>query len=131
LEGEETLDSTNRQWPSAQCPGFGQAESGDDVGNDAVGELLDLVLKRQLTFLHPGKLKLVAIARHAQQLNLVLETPVFRLEQSQNFPRIIVIHGFILQEARIIVTRRPVNGKPHAGPAKPCDLVATKGPIRD
>jgi hypothetical protein len=111
-EREETPDSTNGQPSSVQCPEFGQAESGDDVRDNAVGELLDLIFERQLPLLHPGELKLVAIARHTQQLNLFLETPVFRLEQSQNFPRIIIIHALILQEASIAVTRHSVIGRP-------------------
>src|SRR5512140_924108 len=77
--------------------------SGDNVGNDAVRELLDLILERQLAFLHPGKLKLVAIASLAHPLNLLVQAPVFNLEQGQQLPWVIVVHALNLQEARTIV----------------------------
>jgi len=62
---------------------------------------------------------LIAITRFPHPLNFLVETPVLDFEHSQDFPRIIVVHSFILQEARTIVTLWPIIGKPHPGPAKP------------
>jgi len=81
--------------------------SGEDIWNDAIGELLDLILERQLALFHPGKLQLIAIARRSHSLNFFVEAPMFALEHDQHFPRVIVVHAFILQEPRSIVTSRP------------------------
>ena len=81
--------------------------SGEDVRNDSIGELLDFVLERQLALFHPGKLELIAIACRAHSLNFLVETPMFALEHDQHFARVVVIHAFILQEPRHIVTSRP------------------------
>ena len=78
--------------------------SGDNVWNDAIGELLDFVLQRQLALLHPRQLELVAIARCAKQLDFLVEAAMLRLEKLQNLPRIIIIHAPVLQEARPAVT---------------------------
>jgi hypothetical protein len=93
--------------------------SSDDVGNDAVGNQLDFVFQRQLLLLHPGELKLVAVAGRAKQLDFLIQAAVLRLEKLQNLPRIIVIHAPVLQEARPAVTHRRVNGEPLGEQAVP------------
>ena len=78
--------------------------SGDDVWNDAIGELLDFVLQRQLALLHPRQLELVAIACLAEQLDFLIEATMLGLQQGQDLARVIVIHRSILQHGGIIVT---------------------------
>jgi len=78
--------------------------SGDNVRYDAVGNQLDLVLQGQLLLLHPGELKLIAVAAYSQQFNFLVETPMLGLEKRQHLPRIVVIHAPVLQESRFAVT---------------------------
>jgi len=116
---------------TAAVPASDDQPSGNDVRNYPIGQLLDLVLERQLALFHPGNLELVAIAGQPQQLDLFLETPMLRLEECQDFLRIVVIHALILQEDPVIVTHPAVIGKALGGPAKPFDLLATKCLFRD
>ena len=57
-----------------------------------------------------------------------VETPMLGLEECQYFLRVVVVHQLILQEGRVIVTSRAVNGRPLAGPAKPCRFGSDKRP---
>jgi hypothetical protein len=107
-EPEKTPDSAKRQQPLIACPGVGQhslTQSSNDVGNDAIGELLDFVLQRQLPLLHAREFQLVAIAGLAEHFDLLIEPTMLSLEQGQDLARIIVIHTGTLQHGRIIVTQ--------------------------
>jgi hypothetical protein len=104
-------------------------QSGNYVGNNSVRELLNFVLERQLALFHPSKLELVAIAALAHPLNLLVEAPMLDPEHREHLPRIIVIHILILQEARTIVTRVPIIGKPRAGRAKLFVFGSDKRPV--
>jgi len=86
--------------------------SGDDVGDNSVCKLLYLILQSELPLLHSGQLQLVAIAGHAKQLDLLVETAMLNLEKRQHFPRIVVIHEPVLQEGRLTVTLASINGEP-------------------
>jgi hypothetical protein len=86
--------------------------SGDDVGDNAVGKLLDFILEDQFPLFHPRQLELVAIAAGSKQLDFLVEAAVLDFQQRQNLPRIIVIHASILQEGRTIVTRAAVIAEP-------------------
>ena len=102
-------------------------QSGDDVGNDAVGDQLDLILQRQLFFLHPRKLELVAIAGRSEQLDFLVEAVMVGLEEHEDFSGFVVIYVVVLQESRFAVT----IAEPRSERAIPFKLLATNRSFRD
>jgi hypothetical protein len=56
---------------------------------------------------------------------------VLGLQKLQHFPRIVIIHASILQDARPIVTTVLINGKPLVALAEPFAFLATNAPNRD
>ena len=67
-------------------------ESGKDVGDQRVLELLYLVLETELALLHPGKLERIAIARAAHHVDLCVEAAVLGFQDSEKFDGIVVVH---------------------------------------
>jgi hypothetical protein len=102
------------------------SRSGNDVGDNPVGNLLDFILQGQLSLLHPGQLKLVAIARNSQQFDFSVEAAMLGFQKRQHLLRIVVVHPFALQEARIAVTRPTVIGKPLDPSAEPMRIPSDK-----
>ena len=53
-----------------------------------------------------------------QQLDFPVEAAMLGLQDRQHFARIVVIHPFVLQEARIAVTPPAVIGRPRRGASR-------------
>ena len=103
--------------------------SSDDVGRDAVGELLDFVAQVQFALFHPRQLKLIAIARFAHSLNVGVEPAVFDFQHRHDFARIVVVHFFILAQLRFAVIPRRVSGRPLRWAGKPLRYSSDKSSI--
>jgi hypothetical protein len=106
-----------RQSGRTGCTALGQRNSRNDVGNYPIIEDLDFVLQRKLLLLHPRQLQLVAVPAESQKLNFLVEAAMLGFEKLKHFPRIVVIHVCILQEAPPAVTFNPSTPRRISGPS--------------
>lgn len=66
-------------------------DSGDDVGDNAVIELVDFVLQQQLALFQPGDFQLVDSPLFAQGQDLLVQAAMLGLQQLQQLPGIVVV----------------------------------------